>query len=289
MIEFAVVGGSGLYALPGLELLEERVVSTPFGATSDALRLGTLAGRRIAFLARHGRTHALLPSEIPHRANIWALKSLGVKWLMSASAVGSLKEAFPPGHIVFPDQFFDRTKRPSSDSTFFGEGIVAHVAFGDPTCAVLRTSMYDACIAEGANAINGGTYVNMEGPAFSTRAESNFHRAMGWDVIGMTNLAEAKLAREAEIAYASMSMVTDYDCWHEEPGHHVSVDLVIKQLHSNAALAARTIARVIRTWEEGRTSEAHTALTGAVFTAKEHWPAARREALAPILARISSL
>jgi 5'-methylthioadenosine phosphorylase len=284
-VEFAIVGGSGLYEMPGLLALEERTVETPFGATSDAIRLGTLHGTRVAFLARHGRTHSLVPSEIPHQANLWALKSLGVKWLMSASAVGSLNAAYPPGSVVFPDQFVDRTKRSPLDTTFFGQGIVAHVSFGDPVCKTLRTRMFQAACAEGAQATNGGTYVNMEGPAFSTRAESNFHRAMGWDLIGMTNLAEAKLAREAEIAYASMSMVTDYDCWHDE---EVSVEVVIRQLHTNAALAARTLARVIQTWDANAQSKAHTALTGAVFTPKERWPADRAKALAPILARLQA-
>jgi 5'-methylthioadenosine phosphorylase len=284
--KFAIIGGSGLYNMPGLEDAAEVSVETPFGKPSDAIRLGTLAGRRVAFLARHGRTHGLSPSEIPHRANLWALKSLGVQWIMSASAVGSLKEACPPGHIVFPDQFFDRTKRPCNESTFFGDGLIAHISFGDPVCETLRNRAYLAAKAEGAQASNGGTYVNMEGPAFSTRAESNFHRQMGWDVIGMTNLAEAKLAREAEMAYATMALVTDYDCWHEE---EVTVDLVIKQLHTNAALAARILARVLREWDDGAKSKAHTALTSAVYTPFEAWPEARVKALAPILARLKAL
>jgi 5'-methylthioadenosine phosphorylase len=285
MVEFGIVGGSGLYGMEGLESLEEVRVQTPFGDPSDSIRVGTLAGKRVAFLARHGRHHAYLPTEIPHKANIWALKSLGVKWVVSASSVGSLKEAYPPGHFVFPDQFFDRTKRASSDSTFFGEGIVAHVSFGDPVCGVLRGRVFDAAAHEGAHAHNGGTYVNMEGPAFSTRAESNFHRSMGWDVVGMTNLTEAKLAREAEIAYATMAMITDYDCWHKE---EVSVEVVIRQLQANAALATRILARTIRDWPAGLSSKAHTALSGAVFTPEDRWPVERVTALKPILARVSA-
>jgi 5'-methylthioadenosine phosphorylase len=285
MAEFAIIGGSGLYAMDGLDHLSELTVETPFGKPSDSFRLGTLAGRTVVFLARHGRNHSLMPFEIPHRANLWALKSLGVKWVMSASAVGSLKEAYPPGHIVFPDQFFDRTKRPASDSTFFGEGIVAHVSFGDPVCAVLRSQLFDAAVMEGAHATPGGTYVNMEGPAFSTRAESAFHRAMNFDVVGMTNLAEAKLAREAEMAYATMALVTDYDCWHKE---EVSVDLVIKQLHENAAMASRILSRVLRTWKDDRVSLSHTALSGAVFTPAAAWPEARAKMLAPILSRLQA-
>jgi 5'-methylthioadenosine phosphorylase len=286
MAEFAIIGGSGLYAMDGLEHLSERSIETPFGPPSDSFRLGTLAGREVVFLARHGRNHTLMPFEIPHLANLWALKSLGVKWIMSASAVGSLKEVYPPGHIVFPDQFFDRTKRPSIESTFFGDGIVAHVSFGDPVCEVLRAQLFDAAVAEGAHATNGGTYVNMEGPAFSTRAESSFHRAMNFDVVGMTNLAEAKLAREAEMAYATMALITDYDCWHKE---EVSVELVIRQLHENAAMASRILSRVLRTWNDERVSSSHTALSGAVFTPAAAWPERRAKMLVPILARLRIL
>jgi 5'-methylthioadenosine phosphorylase len=281
-VKIAVIGGSGLYAMDGLTALEERVVETPFGAPSDAIRIGRLGDRDVAFLARHGREHRLLPSELPHRANIYALKELGVRFIVSVSAVGSLKITLPPGLFVFPDQFFDRTKRDPKESTFFGGGIVAHVSFGHPVCEVLRPLLVAAARAEGAECQDGGTYVNMEGPAFSTRAESNFHRAMGFDVVGMTNLAEAKLAREAEISYATVAMVTDYDCWHDE---EVSVEAVIAQLGANAKLAQRVIARAIGQLDPTVTTRAHDALRGAIFTARDKWPAAQVDAMGPLLAK----
>jgi 5'-methylthioadenosine phosphorylase len=279
-VSIAVVGGSGLYHMAALEQGDERVMDTPFGQPSDSIRIGTLSGRRVAFLARHGRNHHLVPGEIPHRANIHALRQLGVRFLVSVSAVGSLKRELPPGAIVFPDQFFDRTKRCPEASTFFGRGIVAHIGFGEPICEVLRGVGVIAARAEGASVQDGGTYVNIEGPAFSTRAESNAHRASGWDVVGMTNLAEAKLAREAEISYATMAMVTDFDCWAEE---QVSVAAVIGQLHANAALAQRIVARIIPAIPLGERTKAHQALATAIFTPREHWPRARVEELQPML------
>lgn len=281
-VKIAVIGGSGLYAMEGLTALEERTLETPFGPPSDALRIGRVGDREVAFLARHGREHRLLPSELPHRANIHALKQLGVRFIISVSAVGSLKITLPPGLFVFPDQFFDRTKRDPQESTFFGRGIVAHVGFGQPVCEVLRPLLVAAARAEGASCQDGGTYVNMEGPAFSTRAESNFHRSMGFDVVGMTNLAEAKLAREAEMAYATMAMVTDFDCWHDE---EVSVDAVIAQLGANAKLAQRVLTRAIAALDPDAPARSHDALKGAIFTAREKWPAARVAELGPILAR----
>lgn len=283
--EIGVIGGSGLYAIDALTDVHEVALATPYGAPSDTFRIGTLAGRRVAFLPRHGAGHRLSPSELPHRANIHAFKQLGVRWLLAASAVGSLKEELAPGHFVFPDQFFDRTKRDPSAHTFFGNGIVAHVAFGDPVCHILQEILREAALDAGAVCHRGGTYVNMEGPAFSTRAESAFHRAQGWDVVGMTNLAEAKLAREAEISYAPMSMVTDYDAWKEEV---VDIATVVRQLHANAELARKTIEKAIPAIPIGRSiaaPRAQHALDGAILTPREHWPEARIEELGPLLAR----
>jgi 5'-methylthioadenosine phosphorylase len=230
-VTIGVMGGSGLYAMAELTDVEERRVSTPFGEPSDVLTIGSLHGIRVAFLPRHGRGHRLLPSEIPVRANIYALKSLGVRWLLAASAVGSMREEIAPGHLVLPDQFIDCTyARPK---TFFGGGIVAHVAFADPVCPQLRAHLGEACRAARVTVHERGTYVCIEGPQFSTRAESELYRSWGVHVIGMTAMPEAKLAREAEICYATVAMVTDYDCWH--PDHdHVTVDMVLKVLFQNA-------------------------------------------------------
>lgn len=226
-----IVGGSGLYALEGLENAEEIAVDTPFGAPSDKLVRGTLAGAQLVFLPRHGRGHRLLPTEVPYRANVWALKSLGCSWLVSVSAVGSLREEIVPGHAILVDQYIDRTKfRPE---TFFGEGFVGHAGFGEPVCATLRGYLKEACLRAGVTAHDGGTYVCMEGPTFSSKAESMLHRSWGASVIGMTAMPEAKLAREAELPYALVAMVTDFDCWH--PDHdHVTVDQVVKILNQNA-------------------------------------------------------
>jgi 5'-methylthioadenosine phosphorylase len=236
--EIGIIGGSGLYSMPGLTEVRETRVETPFGEPSDAFVLGNLEGRKVAFLARHGRGHRILPSELNFRANVYAMKVLGVEQILSVSAVGSLKEEHKPTDFIIPDQFIDRTFH--RVSTFFGEGLVAHVAFGDPVCMALAKNVAAACEAEGITGKLGGTYICMEGPQFSTRAESNLYRSWGADVIGMTNLQEAKLAREAEICYATIAMVTDYDCWHE--GHDaVTVDQIVAVLNQNAANAAKVV------------------------------------------------
>ena len=236
--EIGIIGGSGLYAMPGLTNVREERVTTPFGEPSDAFVLGELEGRNVAFLARHGRGHRILPSELNFRANIFAMKMLGVESILSVSAVGSLKEEHKPTDFVIPDQFIDRTF--ARASTFFGDGVVAHVAFGDPVCAALADMLKQACDTVGVVGKLGGTYVCMEGPQFSTRAESNLYRSWGADVIGMTNLQEAKLAREAEICYATVAMVTDYDCWRE--GHDdVTVDQIVAVMHQNADNASKVV------------------------------------------------
>lgn len=276
-----VIGGTGLYKLEDYPEAEEILIKTPFGAPSDKILLAKVGGRRVAFLPRHGRTHRLLPSEIPFRANIYAMKTLGVRWLISASAVGSLKENIHPGNFVVPDQFFDRTKN-RGEHTFFGEGLVAHVGFGNPVCERLATILYQSASAMGAECHWKGTYVNMEGPAFSTRAESEYHRSMGFDVVGMTNLAEAKLAREAEISYATLAMVTDYDCWHT--GHdQVSVDMVREILHKNALMGSKTILHAIAQIPLHEETSSHHALATAILTPKDHWPSERVKALEPLL------
>lgn len=262
-----IIGGSGLYKMEALKDVEEIRVDTPFGQPSDALILGTLDGVHVAFLARHGRNHHLLPSELPFRANIYAMKSLGVKYLISASAVGSLKEAAKPLDMVVPDQFIDRTK--NRTSTFFGDGIVAHIAFGDPVCPKLAGVLGDAVASANLTDVTlhrGGTYVCMEGPAFSTKAESNLYRSWGATIIGMTNLPEAKLAREAEIAYATLALVTDYDCWH--PDHdNVTVDMVIANLQRNAVNAQKVIQETVRRLStHPPESDAFSALKYAILT-----------------------
>ena len=262
-----IIGGSGLYKMEALKDVEEVAIDTPFGKPSDAIILGTIDGTRVAFLARHGRNHHLTPSELPFRANIYAMKSLGVQYLISASAVGSLKQEAKPLDMVVPDQFIDRTK--NRISTFFGDGIVAHIAFGDPVCHNLAGVLADAVASLNLTDVNlhrGGTYVCMEGPAFSTKAESNLYRSWGATIIGMTNLPEAKLAREAEIAYATLALVTDYDCWH--PDHDsVTVDLIIANLQRNAVNAQKVIQETVRRLtEKPPTSDAHTALKYAILT-----------------------
>ena len=281
-----IIGGSGLYQMEGLTDVRELTVDTPFGTPSDVIFAGKLAGRDVYFLPRHARGHRLLPTEIPHRANIYALRSLGVRWLLSVGAVGSLKEEFPPRHVVLPNQFFDRTSR-RSEHTFFGAGIVAHVGFAEPTSANLRRLVFDAAREMGLPVHDGGTYVNMDGPAFSTRAESEANRHLGFDVIGMTNLPEAKLAREAEIAMASVSFVTDYDCWKvdEEP---VSVETVIGHLLANAETAKGILARVIPRLPVAADWPEHRALDSAIITARPLWPEATRRKLAAILARVET-
>ncbi|RCJ25176.1 methylthioadenosine phosphorylase [Nostoc minutum NIES-26] len=279
-----IIGGSGLYKMDALKDIEEVQVQTPFGMPSDALILGTLDGTRVAFLARHGRNHTLLPSELPFRANIYAMKQLGVEYLISASAVGSLKEEAKPLDMVVPDQFIDRTK--NRVSTFFGEGIVAHIAFGEPICKNLSGVLADAIASLNLPEVTlhrGGTYVCMEGPAFSTKAESNLYRSWGATIIGMTNLPEAKLAREAEIAYATLALVTDYDCWH--PDHDsVTVEMVIGNLQRNAVNAQKVIQETVRRLSENPPhSDAHSALNYAILTQLDKAPAATKEKLGLLL------
>lgn len=279
-----IIGGSGLYKMNALKDIEEVQIQTPFGSPSDALILGTLDGTRVAFLARHGRNHTLLPSELPFRANIYAMKQLGVEYLISASAVGSLKEEAKPLDMVVPDQFIDRTK--NRVSTFFGEGIVAHIAFGEPICQNLSGVLADAIASLNLPEVTlhrGGTYVCMEGPAFSTKAESNLYRSWGATIIGMTNLPEAKLAREAEIAYATLALVTDYDCWH--PDHDsVTVEMVIGNLQRNAVNAQKVIQETVRRLSKNPPpSHAHSALKYAILTQLDKAPAATKQKLGLLL------
>jgi 5'-methylthioadenosine phosphorylase len=279
-----IIGGSGLYKMEALKDVEEMQISTPFGFPSDALILGTLEGTRVAFLARHGRNHTLLPSELPFRANIYAMKQLGVEYLISASAVGSLKEEAKPLDMVVPDQFIDRTK--NRVATFFGEGIVAHIGFADPVCNQLAGVVADAIASLNLPDVTlhrGGTYVCMEGPAFSTKAESHLYRSWGATIIGMTNLPEAKLAREAEIAYATLALVTDYDCWH--PDHDsVTVEMVIANLQRNATNAQKVIQETVRRLSENPpVSDAHSALKYAILTRLENVPAATKEKMELLL------
>jgi 5'-methylthioadenosine phosphorylase len=282
--QIGIIGGSGLYKMDALQDVEEVQVDTPFGSPSDALIVGTLEGTRVAFLARHGRNHTLLPSELPFRANIHAMKQLGVEYLISASAVGSLKEEAKPLDMVVPDQFIDRTK--NRISTFFGEGIVAHITFGDPVCDRLAGVLAEAIASLNLPNVTlhrGGTYVCMEGPAFSTKAESNLYRSWGTTVIGMTNLPEAKLAREAEIAYATLALVTDYDCWH--PMHDsVTVEMVIANLQRNATNAQKVIQETVRRLSKNPpTSVAHSALKYAILTPLDKVPASTKEKLGLLL------
>ncbi len=276
-----VIGGSGLYNLEGFTNQQWMKVTTPFGQPSDSLLTGELAGREVVFLPRHARGHRLLPSELNHRANIYALKKLGVSWVISVSAVGSLQLRYKPCDIVLPNQFVDRTKR-SAEHTYFGRGIVAHVAFADPICEELRQLLLMACRKVGATVHDGGAYVNMEGPAFSTRAESLTHHRLGYDVIGMTNLGEAKCAREAEIAYATMAMVTDYDCWKEDEAH-VTVDMVIENLQKNAEQAKQIVAEAIPLVPKKAGWRCHDALANAIMTDKKLWPVKTKTELRLIL------
>jgi 5'-methylthioadenosine phosphorylase len=278
-----IIGGSGLYHLDGFAKQKWVKVKTPFGPPSDDLLTGELAGREVVFLPRHGRGHRLMPGELNHRANLWAMKSLGVAWIVSVSAVGSLQAKYKPCDIVLVDQFFDRTKR-GFEHTFFGRGIVAHVAFADPVCEELRQLLLKSAKACKARVHNGGTYVNMEGPAFSTRAESLSNHRAGFDVIGMTNLGEAKCAREAEIAYATLAMVTDYDCWKVDEAH-VTVEMVINNLRHNAEMAKAIVASVIGHIPSEASWPCHHALANTIMTERKLWPAATIKALKPILAR----
>jgi 5'-methylthioadenosine phosphorylase len=278
-----IIGGSGLYDIEGLEDRQEIEVQTPFGAPSDKLVTGLLAGRRVYFLPRHGRGHRILPTELNHRANIWALRSLNVRWILCVTAVGSLKEEYRPRDVVLPDQYFDRTSR-REHHTFFGRGIVGHVAFADPVSSGLRALLREEALAVGARVHDGGTYVNMDGPAFSTRAESHANRQLGFDVIGMTNLPEAKLAREAEIALATLAMVTDYDCWKTDEAH-VTAEAVVAHVSANSQMARAVIARVVPRIPAEPCWPEHRALDGALMTDRSLWPTATVQDLRPILSR----
>ncbi len=278
-----IIGGSGLYDLDGFSNRQELEISTPFGPPSDKLIAGDFAGRRVVFLPRHGKGHRLLPTELNHRANIWALRSLDVRWIIAVTAVGSLQEQYHPRDVLLPDQFFDRTSR-REHHTFFGRGIVGHVSFGDPISTGLRTLLHEEATALDLRVHNGGTYVNMDGPAFSTRAESNANRQLGFDIIGMTNLPEAKLAREAEIALATLAMITDYDCWKVEE-EAVTAESVIAHLHANVAAAKAVLARVIPRIPTVPDWPEHRALDTAIMTDRSIWPEKTVEELRPLLSR----
>src|SRR5687768_2090860 len=280
-----VIGGSGLYQMEGVENPTEQRVETPFGDPSDAIIGGQMNGRQVYFLPRHGRGHRLLPHELNHRANIYALRSLNVRWIICITAVGSLQEKYAPRHVLLPSQFFDRTSQ-RVNHTFFGEGIAAHIGFSDPISAGLREILAESTRALGITVHNGGTYVNMDGPAFSTRAESEQNRRNGFDVIGMTNLPEAKLAREAEIALATVAMITDYDCWkvEEEP---VSAQTVFEHLIANAGTAQKILAEAIPKIPTEANWPEHRALDTALVTDRKLWPAATRRKLEAILGRFT--
>lgn len=278
-----VVGGSGLYEMEGFEEITELVIDTPFGEPSDKVVTGKIDGRRVCFLPRHGVGHRILPHEINHRANIWALRSLGVRWVISVTAVGSLREELVPRDIVVPNQLIDRTGT-GAKHTFFGNGIAAHVGFAEPYCADLRVKLLESARSLAPKVHDGGAYLCMNGPAFSTRAEANFHRMIGADIIGMTNGPEARLCREAEIAAVALALVTDYDCWKEDEAA-VEVDTVIENLHANSAMAKRIIRDVVSRIPEMPSSPAHRTLDAAIFTARSLWPPKTAENLAPILSR----
>jgi 5'-methylthioadenosine phosphorylase len=278
--EIGILGGSGLYSMPGLTEVDEVKLETPFGDPSEAYVLGRLQGREVAFLARHGRGHRILPTELNFRANIHGFKQLGVERILSVSAVGSLKEEHKPMDFVIPGQFFDRTRH--RVDTFFGEGIVAHIAFAEPVCPQLSQLVQSACRKVGVIGKRGGTYLNMEGPQFSTKAESNLYRSWGMDVIGMTNLQEAKLAREAEMCYVTVAMVTDYDCWH--PQHDsVTVDQIVAVLVKNAENAARVVRETVAAMPDARSCQCGAALAHAILTERDQIPAATRQKLSLLL------
>ncbi len=280
--QIGVIGGSGLYAMEGLTGTREIRVKTPFGDPSDNIVVGTVEGRRVAFLARHGRGHRFTPTELNFRANIYAMKLLGVERIISVSAVGSLQEDLRPGEFLVADQFYDATK--GRKSTFFGDGVVAHVTFDKPTCSALSSVLADACVSMGVKVHRKGTYVCMEGPQFSTLAEANFHRAMKWDVIGMTNATEAKLAREAEICYATIAMITDYDCWH--PDHEsVSVAQIIATLNQNATNAQNVLKEAVKTLPDARICKCQDALKHAILTDRKVIPVKTKRKLAAILGK----
>jgi 5'-methylthioadenosine phosphorylase len=282
-VRFGIIGGSGLYQMPELTSVEEVKVPTPFGDPSDAFVIGTLEGERVAFLPRHGVGHCYTPTEVPFRANIYAMKMLGVERILSASAVGSLQEQYAPLDMVIPDQFFDRTRGRVRESTFFGEGIVAHVSFAHPVCSALGDLLQESCRVADVKTHRGGTYLCMEGPAFSTVAESEVYRSWGMDIIGMTNLQEAKLAREAEICYATLALVTDYDCWH--PGHDaVSIETVVEYLGKNVRNAQMILREAVRRLKDSeRSCKCGSALQHAIFTQPDHWPAETAKKLEAII------
>lgn len=285
--KIGIIGGSGLYQMPELTDIEEVKVDTPFGSPSDAFIVGTLEGVRVAFLPRHGRGHRLTPTELPFRANMYAMKLLGVERVLSASAVGSLQEKYAPLDMVIPDQFFDRTRARAHESTFFGEGIVAHITFASPMCGELGDVLESACGTVEVKAHRGGTYVCMEGPAFSTKAESKLYRLSGMDVIGMTNLQEAKLAREAEICYATLALVTDYDCWHEDHDA-VSVEAVIEYLNKNVRNAQVIMRSAVKQLaDKPRGCSCESALKNAIFTAPDLWPLETKKKLEAIVGKYS--
>jgi len=281
--KIGIIGGSGLYQMPELMDVEEVRVETPFGDPSDAFIVGTLEEERVAFLPRHGRGHRFSPTELPFRANIYGMKMLGVERILSASAVGSLQEQYAPLDMVIPDQFFDRTRARAGESTFFGEGIVAHVTFAHPVCEELGDVLEESCGATDVKVHRGGTYLCMEGPAFSTKAESNVYRSWGMDVIGMTNLQEAKLAREAEMCYATLALVTDYDCWHEAHDA-VSVETVVEYLNKNVRNAQVIMREAVqRLSRHGRTCGCDSAMKNAIFTPPDLWPPATTKKLDAII------
>jgi 5'-methylthioadenosine phosphorylase len=282
-----IIGGSGLYEMEGFEEISEQVVTTPFGDPSDKLVSGRMSGRRVYFLPRHGVGHRLMPHEINHRANIWALRSLGVRWVISVTAVGSLREELAPRDIVVPDQLIDRTGT-AGKHTFFGNGIAAHIGFADPYCAELREILLAAARLLAPKVHDGGAYLCMNGPAFSTRAEANFHRMIGADIIGMTNGPEARLCREAEIAAATLALVTDYDCWKTDEAA-VEVETVIENLHANSAMAKQILRTAIAAIPETPHSPCHRVLDTAIFTPHALWPEQTARNLAPILGRFQML
>ena len=278
-----MIGGSGLYEMDGIEHIERHQVSTPFGNPSDEIIMGRIQGRRVCFLPRHGKGHRVLPHEINHRANIWALRSLNVRWVVSVTAVGSLREELAPRHIVVPDQLIDRTGT-GAKHTFFGNGIAAHVGFADPYCLDLRMWLLDAARAMAPVVHDGGTYLCMNGPAFSTRAEAAMHRMIGADIIGMTNAPEARLCREAEIAAASLALVTDYDCWKTDEAP-VDVETVLQNLQANSSMAKSIIRELIPRIPVQPNSQSQRSLDNAIFTPKELWPAETIRSLKPVIAR----
>lgn len=277
----AIIGGSGLYEIDSIQVIHRHNIETPFGSPSDEIIEGTLAGRPVFFLARHGKGHRLSAHEINHRANIWALRSLNVRWIVSVTAVGSLREHMKPRDIVVPDQLVDRTGR-AHEHTFFGNGITAHVSFADPYSWEMRNLLLDAASKHTDRVHHSATYITMNGPAFSTRAESNMHRALGFDLIGMTNAPEARLCREAEIAFATLCMVTDYDCWKTDEAA-VDVAAVIENLHANSNLAKEVLKSLLLKIPEKACWSSHNSLSSAILTPKDLWPAETKKNLAPIL------